>query len=107
MAQWLTCRIPINPGTNSRGTRANNELLLNDLLCRARKLLKILTYGDWGIGGLGNLAFINKAVGLVNTAMIRGGRILRLTPEPAIRGVAEKEEIVSYPSFVLEKLLYQ
>ena len=60
-----------------------------------------------GIGGLGNLVFINKAVGLVNTAIIRGGRTLRLTLRLAIRGVAEKKEIFSFPSFVLDKLLYQ
>ena len=32
-----------------------------------------------GIGGLGNLAFINKAVGLVTPAMIGGGELYELT----------------------------
>jgi len=51
------------------------------------------------------MAFINKAVGLVNPAIIRGGRTLQLTLRFAIGGVGEKEEIFSFGSFVLEKLL--
>ena len=75
------------------------------MLCRAGELLKTLAYGDCGIAGLGNLAFINKAVGLVNPAVIRGGRILRLILKFEIRGVVENEEIFSSPFFVSEKLL--
>ena len=58
-----------------------------------------------GIEGLGNLAFINTAVGHVNPAMIRGGRILRMTLRFAISGGAEREEIFSFASFALEKLM--
>ena len=46
-----------------------------------------------GIGGLGNMGFINKAAGFVNPALIRGGRILRLTLRFAISGGAEREDI--------------
>ena len=57
-----------------------------------------------GIERLGNLAFINRAVGIVNPAMIQGGRITRLILRFAIGGVAEAE-IFACASFVLEKLL--
>ena len=58
-----------------------------------------------GIEGLGNMVFINMAVGLVNPAVIRGGRILRLTLRFAISGGAEREEIFTFASFALEKLM--
>ena len=56
-----------------------------------------------GIEGLGNMVFINMAVGLVNPAVIRGGRILRLTLRFAISGGAEREETFYFASFVWEK----
>jgi len=58
------------------------------------------------IGGLGNLALINRAVGLVNPPLIQCRRTIRFAIRFAISGLVEKEEIFAFASFVLKRLLW-
>jgi len=61
--------------------------------------------GPWELRGLGNLAFINRAVRLVNPTMTQGGGIIQLGIRFAIGGVVEMEATLSPARSVLEKLL--
>ena len=56
-----------------------------------------------GIGGLGNLVFINKVVGLVNPAMIRGGRVIPINLKVCDPRGSGKRRNFSFSFLCLEK----